>query len=113
MYPFSFSCDQMVPDEEDLAEVSLGASRALRDVHGRVYQTGKACDVSPSFSPFPNSSLLLFSMKPHFLYSLVLIPEPTLPFIFPSRLSSQLQVQQSITSTHLLQLKSNGVSQSS
>lgn len=50
MYPYSFSCEEPVPDEEDLAEVSLGASRALRNVFGKIYQTGKSCEVT-----FPSS----------------------------------------------------------
>lgn len=32
-----------MPDEEDLSEVALGASRAARKTHNRVYRTGRGC----------------------------------------------------------------------
>jgi extracellular matrix protein 14 len=45
MYPYSYSCDEPVADEEDLMELSLGAAKAIKGVHGRVFNTGKVCAV--------------------------------------------------------------------
>ncbi|CDU25635.1 related to ECM14-involved in cell wall biogenesis and architecture [Sporisorium scitamineum] len=45
MYPFSFSCDETVADEEDLLELSLGAVSALKRKHGRQFTAGKVCQV--------------------------------------------------------------------
>ena len=45
MYPFSYSCEEAVADEEDLLEVSLGAISALKRSHGRQFNTGKICQV--------------------------------------------------------------------
>lgn len=45
MHPFSYSCQDTVPDEEDLLELSLGAVRALRDVHRRTFTSGKMCEL--------------------------------------------------------------------
>ncbi|TKY86357.1 hypothetical protein EX895_004506 [Sporisorium graminicola] len=45
MYPFSFSCDHPVADEEDLLELSLGAVSALKRKHGRQFTAGKVCQV--------------------------------------------------------------------
>ncbi|EPQ29442.1 uncharacterized protein PFL1_03197 [Pseudozyma flocculosa PF-1] len=44
-YPYSFSCSEAVGDEEDLLEVSLGAVRALRNVHKRTFTSGRTCEV--------------------------------------------------------------------
>ncbi len=45
MYPFSYSCEDTVPDEEDLLELSLGAISALKKIHGRGFNAGKVCQV--------------------------------------------------------------------
>lgn len=45
MYPFSWSCEESVADEEDLLELSLGAISALKNVHGRQFTAGKICQV--------------------------------------------------------------------
>uniref|UniRef100_V5EDM5 Inactive metallocarboxypeptidase ECM14 n=2 Tax=Kalmanozyma brasiliensis (strain GHG001) TaxID=1365824 RepID=V5EDM5_KALBG len=45
MYPYSWSCDEAVADEEDLLELSLGAVSALKRVHGRAFNVGKICQV--------------------------------------------------------------------
>lgn len=45
MYPYSWSCDEAVADEEDLLELSLGAASALKRVHGRQFNVGKVCQV--------------------------------------------------------------------
>lgn len=45
MYPYSYSCEDSVPDEEDLLELSLGAVSAIRKVHGKGFGAGKICQV--------------------------------------------------------------------
>ncbi|PWN50999.1 hypothetical protein IE53DRAFT_386668 [Violaceomyces palustris] len=45
MFPYSYSCQAPLPDEEDLTEVALGAVKALRDVHKRSYTSGKICEI--------------------------------------------------------------------
>lgn len=45
MYPYSWNCDAMVPDEEDLLELGLGAVKSLKNVHGRTFSAGKMCQV--------------------------------------------------------------------
>lgn len=45
MYPYSWNCDAMVPDEEDLLELGLGAVKSLKNVHGRTFSAGKICQV--------------------------------------------------------------------
>ena len=45
MYPFATSCQEPLPDEEDLIEVALGSVRALRSQHESQFSTGKICDL--------------------------------------------------------------------
>lgn len=45
MYPFSYACDVVPADAEDLIEAALGASKAARGVHGTSMSTGAACDL--------------------------------------------------------------------
>jgi extracellular matrix protein 14 len=45
MYPFAISCDEPLPDEEDLAEVALGSAKALRDLHKTSFSTGRICEL--------------------------------------------------------------------
>lgn len=55
MYPWAHKCS-MVSDAEDLEEVLLGATKALKKVGGREYKSGSACKLAyrapfvPSFS---------------------------------------------------------------
>ncbi|KAK0539609.1 hypothetical protein OC842_000881 [Tilletia horrida] len=44
-YPFAFSCSPSLslPDEEDLLELSVGAVRAIRDVHSHTFHAGRHC----------------------------------------------------------------------
>ena len=45
MFPYSYSCSDFPGDAETLMEAGLGVARALRNVHGTVYQSGQACDL--------------------------------------------------------------------
>jgi extracellular matrix protein 14 len=45
MFPYSYSCRDFPGDAETLMEAGLGVARALRNVHGTVYQSGQACDL--------------------------------------------------------------------
>ncbi|KDN41435.1 Zn-dependent exopeptidase [Tilletiaria anomala UBC 951] len=53
MYPFATSCQEALPDEEDLAEVALGSAKALRELHKSSFTTGRICDLL--FSSWSNS----------------------------------------------------------
>lgn len=44
-YPFSYSCDEIPADAEDLIEAALGAARANHQVHGTQMITGAACEL--------------------------------------------------------------------
>ena len=46
MFPYSYSCDSVTPDDENLFEGSIGAAKALRAVHGRAFEVGSVCQVS-------------------------------------------------------------------
>lgn len=46
MFPFSYSCSDVSPDEENHFEGVVGAAKALRAVHGRSFEVGSVCDVS-------------------------------------------------------------------
>ncbi|KAF8326827.1 uncharacterized protein EI90DRAFT_3156418 [Cantharellus anzutake] len=45
MYPYSYSCDTLPPNAENLIELALGASKASKSVHGVSMITGAACEV--------------------------------------------------------------------
>jgi hypothetical protein len=44
MHPFSYSCDTIPGDVEDLIEGSLGAAKALKGVHGTAITVGSLCE---------------------------------------------------------------------
>lgn len=46
MYPYSYSCDIIPPDAENLFEALLRASKAIHEVHKQSYEVGGVCDVS-------------------------------------------------------------------
>lgn len=46
LFPYSYSCDVVTRDQENHYEAVLQAAKALRDVHGRVFETGSVCEVS-------------------------------------------------------------------
>ncbi|GAA5868702.1 hypothetical protein JCM3774_003630 [Rhodotorula dairenensis] len=46
LFPYSYSCDVQTHDQENHYEAVLQAAKALRDVHGRVFETGSVCEVS-------------------------------------------------------------------
>ncbi|KAK4693925.1 hypothetical protein P7C70_g8836, partial [Phenoliferia sp. Uapishka_3] len=46
MFPWSYSCKKTTSDDEDLFEAAIGASTALRRVHGRSFEVGSICQVS-------------------------------------------------------------------
>ncbi|GAA5910682.1 hypothetical protein JCM5296_001691 [Sporobolomyces johnsonii] len=46
LFPYSYSCDAVTRDEENLYEAVLSAAKALRSVHGRQFETGSVCQVS-------------------------------------------------------------------
>ncbi|BGP25403.1 extracellular matrix protein 14 [Rhodotorula toruloides] len=46
LFPYSYSCDAQTPDQENHYEAVLQAAKALRDVHGRQFETGSVCEVS-------------------------------------------------------------------
>ncbi|KAI5480217.1 extracellular matrix protein 14 [Pseudohyphozyma bogoriensis] len=48
MFPYSYSCKKSSPDAEDQFEAVVGASKALRAVHGRSFETGSVCEISLS-----------------------------------------------------------------
>jgi extracellular matrix protein 14 len=43
--PYSFSCDKVPKDAEDMLEAALGAAQALHQVHGTQFQTGSLCSM--------------------------------------------------------------------
>ena len=45
MFPYAYSCSDFPGDAETLMEAGLGVAKALRSVHGTVYQSGQACDL--------------------------------------------------------------------
>ncbi|KAH8110918.1 hypothetical protein DFH11DRAFT_727843 [Phellopilus nigrolimitatus] len=42
-WPYSFACNTLPPDAEDLFEAALGAAHAVRKKHGTIYTTGSLC----------------------------------------------------------------------
>ncbi|KAL5532375.1 hypothetical protein ACEPAF_5945 [Sanghuangporus sanghuang] len=42
-WPYSYACDTLPADAEDLYEAALGAAYAMRKKHGTVYTTGSLC----------------------------------------------------------------------
>ncbi|GAA5988122.1 hypothetical protein JCM10908_002071 [Rhodotorula pacifica] len=46
LFPYSYSCNVETHDQENHYEAVLQAAKALRDVHGRVFETGSVCEVS-------------------------------------------------------------------
>ncbi|KAL8292118.1 hypothetical protein RQP46_001584 [Phenoliferia psychrophenolica] len=48
MFPWSYSCKKRTADDEDLFEAAIGASKAIRSVHGRSFEVGSVCQVSLS-----------------------------------------------------------------
>lgn len=51
MHPFSYSCDAVPGDVEDLIESSLGAAKALKSVHGTAITVGSLCEQLYRYSP--------------------------------------------------------------
>ncbi|ORY95991.1 hypothetical protein BCR41DRAFT_239215 [Lobosporangium transversale] len=45
MIPFGGDCSSVPRDEEDIMEGALGATKALRAVHGKKYTVGSICNV--------------------------------------------------------------------
>ncbi|KAJ3507796.1 hypothetical protein NLJ89_g6100 [Agrocybe chaxingu] len=43
--PYSYTCKRLAKDAEDQLEAALGASQALRAVHGTEFQTGSLCSM--------------------------------------------------------------------
>ncbi|KAH9476328.1 Putative metallocarboxypeptidase ECM14 [Psilocybe cubensis] len=43
--PYSYTCKKQPKDAEDQVEAALGASQALKSVHGTHFQTGKLCSM--------------------------------------------------------------------
>ncbi|SCV69793.1 BQ2448_1187 [Microbotryum intermedium] len=46
LFPYSYSCDHVSPDQENHFEAVVGAQKALRAVHGRSFEVGSVCQVS-------------------------------------------------------------------
>lgn len=55
-YPYAYSCDEALPDEEDLAELAIGAVRALRAVHRSDFGTGRGCEVRETGAELPSDA---------------------------------------------------------
>ncbi|KAG0237637.1 Carboxypeptidase A4 [Actinomortierella wolfii] len=45
MSPFGADCEQTPKDEEDILEGSIGAAKALHDVHGKKFVVGSVCNI--------------------------------------------------------------------
>jgi extracellular matrix protein 14 len=45
MFPYSFSCSEIPPTEENLFEAAIGAARALYFAHARSFEVGSVCDI--------------------------------------------------------------------
>ncbi|KAL4247356.1 Inactive metallocarboxypeptidase ECM14 [Abortiporus biennis] len=43
--PFSYSCKQAPKDAENQIEAAMGAARAIKEVHGTVFTTGRLCEM--------------------------------------------------------------------
>ncbi|KIJ49080.1 hypothetical protein M422DRAFT_205290 [Sphaerobolus stellatus SS14] len=41
--PYSYTCDKMPPDEEDILEAAHGAAAAVRHAHGTSFKVGRLC----------------------------------------------------------------------
>jgi len=75
LYPYSYSCDDFPPDLENLEELAIGLSKAIRVRHGEHYQVSSACDgggwfrgtTTPPSSSSSSSTLSSFSTSfiPH------------------------------------------------
>ncbi|GAA95022.1 uncharacterized protein L969DRAFT_65070 [Mixia osmundae IAM 14324] len=46
MFPFSYSCEVQPGDAENLYEAALDTAKAIRSVHGSVFETGSRCEIS-------------------------------------------------------------------
>ncbi|BGP49038.1 hypothetical protein JCM10450v2_004917 [Rhodotorula kratochvilovae] len=46
LFPYSYSCKVKTADEENHYEAVLQAAKALKDVHGRQFETGSVCEIS-------------------------------------------------------------------
>lgn len=46
MFPFAYNCEEVPADLENLYEATIGASKAVKTVHGRHYETGPVCEIS-------------------------------------------------------------------
>ncbi|GAA6057853.1 hypothetical protein JCM3770_002720 [Rhodotorula araucariae] len=46
LFPYAYSCKVKTADEENHYEAVLQAAKALKDVHGRQFETGSVCDIS-------------------------------------------------------------------
>jgi hypothetical protein len=45
MSPFGGDCTKVPKDDEDIMEASMGAAKALHDVHGKKYAVGSVCSL--------------------------------------------------------------------
>jgi hypothetical protein len=51
MTPFGSDCNERPKDEEDLTELALGATRALKAVHGTSFAAGPVCKIIYQVKP--------------------------------------------------------------
>ncbi|KAK7689355.1 hypothetical protein QCA50_007146 [Cerrena zonata] len=43
--PYSYNCKRIPKDAEDQVEAAMGAAKAIKDVHGTAYTTGRLCEM--------------------------------------------------------------------
>ncbi|KAF2215378.1 hypothetical protein CERZMDRAFT_27286, partial [Cercospora zeae-maydis SCOH1-5] len=97
-YPYSFSCDEEPPGLENLEELAMGLSKAIRATNGRNYEVMSACEgnavftsnnkklrLRPSVEPTGGSALDFFyrTIGVRYAYQLKLRDRGTYGFLLP------------------------------
>ncbi|KAM3416906.1 hypothetical protein BST61_g8494 [Cercospora zeina] len=98
LYPYSFSCDEQPPGLENLEELAMGLSKAIRATNGRNYEVMSACEgnsvstsnnmkihLRPSVEPTGGSALDFFhrTIGVRYAYQLKLRDRGTYGFLLP------------------------------
>ncbi|GAA6005578.1 putative metallocarboxypeptidase [Rhodotorula paludigena] len=84
LFPYSYSCDVRTPDEENHYEAVLQAARAVKDVHGKAFETGSVCEVSLT-SPGMSLDWTYASAKIRWSFATELRDEGIFGFLLPPR----------------------------
>lgn len=64
LYPYSYSCTTEPPGLENLEELALGLSKAIRTTHGHNYEVMPACEGNVGFTSSSSSSKKKHHLRP-------------------------------------------------